>query len=110
MNAHTLERLRAGFREIVRTLDELVTSDDWIDQKGSPLGRRLHCEAARTGALRARKVGKTWLARRADIDAYIEAHGKKAPSDRPVTDEATAVAEILEFRAPRRKRGGGRAK
>lgn len=105
MNAHTLDRLRAGFREIVRTLDELAEADDWVSQNDSPLGKSRHLKAARTGELKARKLGKDWLARRADIDAYIEAHGKKAPAERPQENEADTKAKILAFTAPTRRRG-----
>jgi hypothetical protein len=108
VNARALERLRAGFREIVHAMDDLLEEEDWIDQKNSPLGRRLHCEAARTGALRAKKLKGRWLARRADIDAYIEAHGTKPPAERDIVDEQRAVAEVLQFRAPKRRRGSRR--
>jgi hypothetical protein len=73
----------------------------WVDQKTSPLGRRAHCRACRTGAVNgARLVGRRWLARRADVDAYIEAHGgaPSGPNDGPAIDDAGEVteAEIAE--------------
>ena len=49
--------------------------DQWIDQCHSPLGRRLHCALARQGRLPARKVGRRWLVRGADLDAFIAEHG-----------------------------------
>ena len=39
-------------------------AEEWIDQHRSPLGRRVHCAAARDGRLTARKVGRRWLVRR----------------------------------------------
>lgn len=60
----------------------MAPADDWIDQHGSPLGRRLHCAAAREGRLAARKVGRRWLVRRTDLEAFIHAH-RKAPSPAP---------------------------
>ena len=68
---------------------ELAGSDgeDWIDQHASPLGRRRHCELARSDAFPARRVGRRWLARRADVDAYIEAQRTGAALDvRPAND------------------------
>lgn len=106
MNTRAMQRLSAHFRQIAQAMDELIEEDNWIDQESSPLGRRTHCKAARSGALPARKLAGKWLARRKDIDAYIEAHGTKPPAERTEENEDRAVAEILEFRAPRRRRAG----
>jgi hypothetical protein len=102
MSAQAIRRIRACFRELASALDELLEGDEWIDQKTSPLGRRAHCEAARAGRLRAKKIRGRWLAKRADIDEYIEQYGSRAPVERPDVDDATAIAEILAFRASRR--------
>jgi hypothetical protein len=104
VNSRTIDLLKSGFRTLIRALEESEEEDEWVDQKASPLGRRLHCEAARTGQLKAKKLNGRWLAKRSDVDAYIEAHGTRPPAERPEKDDATAVAEILEFRAPRRRR------
>jgi hypothetical protein len=107
MNERALHRLRAGFREITQALSELIDGDDWVDQRTSPLGRRQHCDAARSGRLRAKKLKGRWLARRADVDAYIEEHGLKPPVEREEADDETAKAEILQFvrtYKPRRRR------
>jgi hypothetical protein len=53
---------------------------EWVDQCRSPLGRRLHCAAARSGKLAARKVGRRWLVRRADLETFIATHGAAAPA------------------------------
>lgn len=61
--------------------------DTWIDQRTSPLGRRAHRELAKSGAFPASKVGRYWRARRADVDAYIEAQRTGASLDaRPAND------------------------
>jgi hypothetical protein len=39
----------------------------------------LHCAAARSGQLAARKVGRRWLVRRADLEAFIATHGTAPP-------------------------------
>lgn len=102
MNDRALHRLRAGFREITQALSELIDGDDWVDQMTSPLGRRQHCDAARSGRLRAKKLKGRWLARRADVDAYIEQHGLKPPVEREGADHEAEKAEILQFiRSPR---------
>jgi hypothetical protein len=74
--------------------------DAWIDQTRSPLGRRLHCALARSGALPARKVGRRWLVRCADVSAYIVEHGRAAePSSTdegaPAEDDAAAIRDLL---------------
>lgn len=103
---------------------ELSSGEAWIDQHGSPLGRRRHCELARSGAFPARCVGRRWLARPADVDAYIGAQRGAARLDvRPANDAAPAADEGeepgvravlgehgLEMKPPaaRRKRAAGR--
>ncbi len=67
-------------------------AEDWVDQHRSPFGRRRHCELARRGAFPAYPVGRQWLVRRSDLDAYIQAHDasqRLAPRDtRPANDAA----------------------
>ncbi|MFO0589881.1 MAG: helix-turn-helix domain-containing protein [Polyangiaceae bacterium] len=74
--------------------------DGWVDQRCSPLGRRLHCSLARRGDLPARKLGRRWLVKRTVLEAYIAEHGKAAeplPSPEvPDTDyDENAVRELL---------------
>jgi hypothetical protein len=57
-----------------------ASGDDWIDQRRSPLGRKLHCALWRDGALPGRKVHRRVLVRRRDLDAYVEAHGLPSPA------------------------------
>ena len=74
--------------------------DGWVDQRCSPLGRRLHCSLARRGALPARKLGRRWLVKRTVLEAYIAEHGKAAePPASPEVSETdydeNAVRELL---------------
>jgi hypothetical protein len=83
----TLARVFAPF--VAAELREATSGQDaepWLDQTCSPLGRRLHCALARSGALPARKMGRRWLVRRTDIDAYILKHGRAAEPAAPSTE------------------------
>jgi len=44
---------------------------DHVDQHASPLGPRRHVAAIRSGKLRGVQVGRRWLAKRDDVDAYV---------------------------------------
>ncbi|WP_438014897.1 helix-turn-helix domain-containing protein [Sorangium sp. So ce315] len=87
----------AGVRQLVKA--ELHAAkgdgDPWVSQEDSPLGRREHCKLARSGALPGRKVGKRWLVRRSELDAYIEAHGAtpKPAEAEPAGDQDEPTAD-----------------
>jgi len=66
----------------------------WYDQRSSPLGRRAHNEACRSGRLAARKVGRRWLARAEDVEAYIEKHGA-TPAATAKDEHGLEPAELL---------------
>lgn len=75
-----LARLFAPFVAAeIRNIRQTSSDDAWIDQESSPLGRRMHCSLARRGVLAARKVGRRWMVRRADLEAFIAAQ-KGGPS------------------------------
>lgn len=80
-------------REVVR--EELARepsrggANEWIElRKVAGAKRRLY-DAARSGELAARKVGRHWLVKRRDLDAWIEAH--PAPAKR---DPIRTIADI----------------
>lgn len=56
-------------------LQPTTPKPEFYSQLDSPLGKRRHLEAARRGTLRATKVGRLVLARREDVDAFIDAQG-----------------------------------
>lgn len=58
-------------------------SDDLVDVASLPIPKRAAFNAARSGALRAAKVGRRWLARRSDVEAFIAEQAKTA---RPAND------------------------
>ena len=49
-----------------------VRADEWLDARTSGLGRRTFLRLVREGAFPASKRGKAYVARRADVDAYLE--------------------------------------
>jgi hypothetical protein len=56
-----------------------LNGNDWIDQYDSPLGKRKHMKLCREAVFPSgHKIGKQWLVRRAEIDAYIVQNGKSA--------------------------------
>lgn len=79
--------------ELERLIDAAVRSamsskasgDEWVDARSSGLGWRLFLRLARQGAFPVSKRGKAYVARRADIDAYIESQRVKPqpPSPQP---------------------------
>lgn len=54
--------------------------DDWVDVVHAlPTCERALRRACRTGALPARRIKRRWVARRADLDAWIESHETGTP-------------------------------
>lgn len=49
-----------------------VSADEWVDARTSGLGRRTFLRLVRAGAFPASKRGKAYIARRADVDRYLE--------------------------------------
>ena len=74
-----LAALDARVRELVAAAVEARLADmrDWIDQAASPLGRKAHLALAKTGKVKASKVGKQVLIWRADLNAHIAKHPVK---------------------------------
>jgi hypothetical protein len=68
---------------VADSLGRSEDSSDWVDVAAAlPTLKRVLWRACRRGELPGRRVKRRWLARRADLDAWIEAHetGMKAPS------------------------------
>jgi hypothetical protein len=74
-----------GIRIVVVALDELRSlleeawrsapgpkADEWVDARSSGLGRRLFLRLAREGAFPIFRRGRSYVAKRSDVDAYIE--------------------------------------
>jgi hypothetical protein len=83
-------------------------TDGWYDQDSAPIARRAYLDVCRKGELRHKRIGKSVLVKRADLDAWIDAHGgperrpaeapPQAPAE-PTTDDLLRSAGIV-LRAP----------
>ena len=95
-------RLDRAKRLLVEAVDELVSArlaqglaaSEWVDQKTSPLGASRHRRLCRTGKIPAVREGHRWLARRADVNAYLEANGKR-PVPMESDDDVDAMIQRI---------------
>lgn len=75
MAASTLSVLAQQIAEMVaaRVVNHLRATElpGYVDQSASPLGRRRHIAAVRNGSLPGIRVGRRYLARHEDVDAYV---------------------------------------
>lgn len=84
---------------VVRKLAE-GGSNEFVDQNSSQLGRRRHINAIRTGELPGRQVGRQYVARKVDLDAFIAqlkppvSSSRHAPEDDD-TDELAAELGLI---------------
>ena len=68
------DELRELIAEAVRTAAPQAKYEEWVDGRTSGLGRRLFLRLAHEGAFPIFKRGRSYVARRADVDAHIERH------------------------------------
>lgn len=78
---------------VVRRLARAST-DEYLDQSTSPLGRRRHINAVRSGALPGKQVGRLYLARRSDVETFISKQSAREQV-RPERDDADELATEL---------------
>lgn len=86
VTADALEALAAAHAEPQADPSELVEHERW------PFSRRVACKLARSGAIKAKRSGKRWIATRAALDAYLASCPGAA---KPADDGAPSVASIL---------------
>ncbi len=70
------------------------TGSDYVDQAASALGPRRHISAIRSGKLQGAKIGRQYIARAADIDAFIRNSPTESIHDEPL-DEVDRLASEL---------------
>lgn len=85
------EDVQAIARAVVAEL-QAGSLPDHVDQHASPLGPRRHVAAIRNGKLRGVQVGRRWLAKREDVDAYVATLTAKKP--RNETAEIALAREL----------------
>jgi hypothetical protein len=79
------EELRELIVDAVRAVTPNGKVDEWVDARSSGLGRRLFLRLAREGAFPIFKRGRSYVAKRSDVDAYIER--QRVPVDPPPEPE-----------------------
>lgn len=83
-------------------------ADEWLPHHRSPLGRRKARELCMRGTFQgARKVGRTWMIRRTEHDAYIEAQTRKnlPPANANEWNGGGVDAVLAEVGLQSRRRG-----
>ena len=74
---------------------------DWLPHTEWPFPQKRAAYLARTGAIKAHLDKRTWYARRADVDAYLESRPSAKVDARPLTlgEMAAATARRSRKRA-----------
>lgn len=67
----------------------------FVDQSESPLGRRRHIQAVRSGQLPGVRVGRRYLVRQEDLERFVAARSGAVPTGRDSTDRIDALAAEL---------------
>jgi hypothetical protein len=92
-----IEAVKAVIAEAVRdAVARNGAGDDWVDAKTSPLGKRAFHRLARANAFPVSKIGRKLVARRSDVEAYLEA--QRVRFELPVSapsEDADPVARAL---------------
>jgi hypothetical protein len=105
--ADTAVALAAALREFVRVelraalaANEGDDGDPWIDHRGWPFGsRRANLKIARSGGLDVRRSGRLYLARRSEIDRFVDALRVECPAPAPAAANAATSSGVDEVLA-----------
>lgn len=93
----TIEQLKALVADAVREALGASPSDDLIDQRSSPLGKRRHGDAVRRriadGLHGATRIGRRWCLSRAALAEELARLGRAEPVTQP-TAAARLRAEL----------------
>lgn len=104
----TVRTLATFFARTIAGLvvDQLRAADfpGYVDQSSSPLGRRRHIAAVRSGRLPGIRVGRRYLARSSDVDALVR-DGIIASQESSSVDDLAADLGLQLEPAHVRKRG-----
>jgi hypothetical protein len=99
------ELLHALSDALADQLERGAVSDEYYDQKNSPLPPHTHALLVRTGLVPGFKVARRVLVRRKDMHAYIELHKVEPNVASTTSDSEAAAVEQLLGRAGVRKTG-----
>jgi hypothetical protein len=83
---------------VAQRVVEKLTADEltgFVDQSTSPLGRRRHIEAVRSGRLPGRRLGRRYIAKTSDVEAYIASTTARADRSNESVDDVDALAAEL---------------
>jgi hypothetical protein len=87
-----------------RVVDQLRATDlpGYVDQSVSPLGRRRHIAAIRSGNLPGVRIGRRYLARQDDVERFMATDGKRSRAVATTPEhDLDALAAELGFRKRR---------
>lgn len=84
----------AGRLRCVLGLEAHARADDVLDARGSGLSVREFRAAIRRGELRASRVGRRYLVRRADLDAYLASRQVKPRARQALKPKSAAAAAV----------------
>ncbi len=101
------EELRELVVDAVRSVVANPAPDEWVDARSSGLGRRLFLRLAREDAFPIFKRGRSYVAKRSDVDAYIErqrVHVDPCPEPEPPRPPSTGGDPIAAALAAGRLR------
>ena len=103
---HLVEVVKA---RVLEDISKRANDNAWVRHPDSPLGARETCRLARSGTFKdAYKVGRVWLVRQTEIDAYIEAQRRPSDDASDAHDVDGVLAEIGLERVPTRGRRAAR--
>ena len=92
-----LEELERMITDAVRTATtQTASAEDWVDARTSGLGPSTFRRLVRERAFPASKRGRAYVARRADVDAYVERQ-RVAPLPAPPPSESTPPLPATPF-------------
>ena len=91
--ATLIHYVKGAIRESVELHQNEDASGAYYDAKSSPMGPTSFLRLAREGAFPACKVGRKVLARRADVDGWLQARAGERTANRAAADTSAEAEE-----------------
>lgn len=91
--ATLIHYVKGAIRESVEVHQNEDASGAYYDAKSAPMGPTSFLRLAREGAFPACKVGRKVLARRADVDAWLQARASERAANRAAAEASTQSEE-----------------